>query len=32
MEKIPSFNACIQKSIVDHWDLDALIDFKGQPL
>ena len=32
MEKIPSFNACIQKSIVDHWDLDALTDFKGQTL
>ena len=32
MEKIPSFNACVQKSIVDHWDLDALTDFKGQTL
>ena len=32
MEKIPSFNACVQKSIIDHWDLDALNDFKGQTL
>ena len=32
MEKIPSFNACVQKSIIDHWDLDALTDFKGQTL
>ena len=32
MEKIPSFNACVQKSIIGHWDLDALTDFKGQTL
>ena len=32
MEKITSFNACVQKSIIDHWDLDALTDFKGQTL
>ena len=32
MEKIPSFNARVQKSIIDHWDLDALTDFKGQTL
>ena len=32
MEKIPSFNACVQKSIIDHWDLNALTDFKGQTL
>ena len=32
MEKIPSFNACVQKSIIDHWDFDALTDFKGQTL
>ena len=32
MEKIPSFNALIQKSIVDNWNLDALTDFKGQTL
>jgi len=32
MEKIPSFNACVQKSIIEHWDLDALTDFKGQTL
>lgn len=27
--EIPSFNSLIQKSIVDHWDADALTDFKG---
>ncbi len=32
MENIPSFNAYIQKSIQDNWDLDALTDFKGQTL
>lgn len=32
MENIPSFNAHIQKSIQDNWDLDALTDFKGQTL
>ncbi len=32
MEKIPSFNALIQKSIIDHWDMDALTDYKGQTL
>lgn len=29
---IPSFNSCIQKSILDNWDLDALSDFKGATL
>lgn len=29
---IPSFNQMIQKSIVDHWDLDSLTDFKGATL
>ena len=29
MEKIPSFNALIEKSIVDNWELDALTDYKG---
>ncbi len=29
MEKIPSFNELIEKSIIDHWDQDALTDFKG---
>jgi len=29
---IPSFNAMIQKSILDNWDRDALTDFKGQTL
>ncbi|MBQ8702321.1 MAG: AMP-binding protein [Prevotella sp.] len=32
MESIPSFNALIQKSIIDHWDLDALTDYKGATL
>ena len=32
MEKIPSFNRCIQQSITDHWDLDALTDYKGATL
>lgn len=29
MESIPSFNSMIEKSIIDHWDLDALTDYKG---
>ncbi len=32
MEKIPSFNALIEKSIVDNWELDALTDYKGATL
>ena len=32
MEQIPSFNALIQQSIIDNWDLDALTDYKGQTL
>ena len=32
MEHIPSFNALIQKSIIDNWDRDALTDYKGQTL
>ena len=32
MERIPSYNALIQKSIIDHWDMDALTDYKGQTL
>ena len=32
MEHIPSFNALIQKSIIDHWDADALTDYKGATL
>ena len=27
--EIPSFNALIEKSIIDHWDFDALTDYKG---
>jgi long-chain acyl-CoA synthetase len=29
---IPSFNELIEKTIVNHWNLDALTDFKGQTL
>ncbi|MBR5655500.1 MAG: AMP-binding protein [Prevotella sp.] len=32
MESIPSFNALIEKSIIDHWNLDALTDYKGATL
>ena len=32
MEKKPVFNAYLQKSIQDNWNLDALTDYKGQPL
>ena len=30
--EIPSFNALIEKSIIDNWDKDALTDFKGATL
>ena len=30
--EIPSYNALIEKSIIDHWDMDALTDYKGQTL
>ena len=32
MEKIPSFNELIEKSIITNWDRDALTDYKGQTL
>ncbi len=32
MEKVPSFIAIIQKSIVDNWDFDALTDYRGATL
>jgi len=32
MKSVPSFNALIEKSIIDHWDLDALTDYKGATL
>ncbi len=32
MEHIPSFNALIQQSIIDHWNDDALTDYKGATL
>lgn len=31
-EQIPSFNAYIERSIIDHWDLDALTDYHGATL
>ena len=30
--EIPSFNALIQQSIIGHWDMDALTDYKGATL
>ena len=32
MENIPSFNELIERSIIEHWDLDALTDYKGRTL
>lgn len=32
MEQIPSFNALIEKSIINNWDLDSLTDYKGKTL
>lgn len=32
MEKIPSFNALIEQSIIKHWDLNALTDYQGKTL
>jgi len=32
MDRIPSFNALIEKSIVENWHLDALTDYKGATL
>ena len=32
METIPSFNSYIEKSVIEHWDLDALTDYKGVTL
>ena len=32
MENIPSLNSLIEKSIIDHWDFDALTDYKGKTL
>ena len=29
MTTIPSFNELIEKSIIEHWDRDALTDYKG---
>ena len=32
MQQIPSFNELIEKSVIEHWDLDALPDYKGKTL
>ena len=32
MEQIPSFNSFVEKSVINHWDLDALTDYKGVTL
>ena len=32
MEHVPNFNALLQQSIIDHWDADALTDYKGATL
>lgn len=32
MQQIPSFNELIEKSVIEHWDLDALTDYKGKTL
>ena len=30
--EIPSFTKLIEQAIIDHWELDALTDFKGATL
>lgn len=32
MEEIKSFNQCIEDSIINNWELDALTDYKGATL
>ena len=32
MESIPSFNGCLERSIIDNWEKDALTDYKGATL
>ncbi len=32
MDNIPSFNSLIEKTIVNHWEKDALTDYKGATL
>lgn len=32
MNKVPSFNSYIEKSILSNWDRDALTDYKGATL
>lgn len=30
--EIPNFNSLLEKSIIEHWDNDALTDYKGVTL
>ncbi|MBP5629530.1 MAG: AMP-binding protein [Bacteroidaceae bacterium] len=32
MESIPSFNGCLERSIIDNWEKGALTDYKGATL
>ncbi len=32
MKEIPSYNELIERSIINHWDMNALTDYKGQTL
>ena len=32
MQQFPSFNELIEKSVINHWDNDALTDYKGKTL
>ena len=32
MNKIPSFNSYVEKSVIDNWEKDALTDYKGATL
>ena len=32
MECVPSFNACLERSIINNWEKEALTDYKGDTL
>ena len=32
MNKVPSFNALIERSVIENWKRDALTDYKGATL
>ena len=32
MEPIPSFNACLERSVIGNWEKDAMTDYKGATL